>query len=255
MDSLFKSEAQRLRWLIREIELGAAGTDVSLPDPESLELFRVTGCWMEICLTQAKGVLSLVERKLFAAVGPLHRCLWELWINWRYLLTIGDRRVNSAKVILNAEVETVEFAEAHPKELDPAYLAFLRKRIQEFELRNPEAAAQIRDQRRKRRFQWSGKSYSEMERLLSRGRGIYRPLSWETHAIVAAIRDVRVEVKSDGARIEFGKQEEIARPDFTLFSCGGVLFYIYNDFAKLWGLSKIALPKMRAGSHGQSSCG
>jgi hypothetical protein len=239
---VFKSEAERLDWLIGQVEVHASNATLPCPDPEDVEVFHVTASWLERCVALAKGVSVLLGENLYAAAGVVRRSLWELWIDWRYLLRVGDRRLNAAKVLFNTQVEVLEFMEIHNDKFAGEYLAKLRRNLLDFESRHPEASAKVREQRQQRHFHWSGLSHSAMERALDAGPGIYSPLSWDAHSAVNTIRDVSIDLENETAFFRFGQTEENARPDFVLFSTGGVLFYVYNEFAEMWGLETIAPP-------------
>lgn len=107
-------EVQRLGWLIGEVEDRAAGQKIHLARPEFLNEFVVTSSWLDVGLNDAKRIFALIAQDLSQAIGPLHRALWELWIDWRYLLKFGDRALNAAKVILSAELEALQFLAKHP---------------------------------------------------------------------------------------------------------------------------------------------
>ncbi|MBZ5513958.1 MAG: DUF5677 domain-containing protein [Acidobacteriia bacterium] len=240
---MFKSEAERLDWLIGQVEVHASNATLPCPDPQNVEVFHVTASWLERCVALAKGVSVLVGENLYGAAGVVRRCLWELWIDWRYLLRVGDRRQNAAKVLFNTQVEVLEFMEVHHDKFDSEYLAKLRRNLLDFESRNANASAEVRRQRQRGRYHWSGLSHSAMERALGPGPGIYGPLSWDVHSAVSTIRDVLIDLSDDSVFFQFGQTEANTRPDFVLFSSGGVLFYIYNEFAEMWGLHRIALPE------------
>lgn len=241
---VFDSETDRLTWLIDMVKACTSDTTLSAPKAEDLELFKVTASWLTRCFDLAKGLATLVQQELYAPACVLHRTVWELWIDWRYLLRTSGRRVNAAKVLLCAQIEALELIDAHPEAFDEAYRGALRSNLGEFEARHPKASAVVRRQRRRGRFHWSGLSYSKMERGLGGNFGIYGPLSWEAHGTVTAMRDVRLEVGDNVALFQFGQSAEVYRPNFLLYSAGGVLFYIYNDLADMWGLPAIELPKV-----------
>lgn len=240
---MFDSEKDRLAWLIDNVEARTSEATLSALQAEELELFEVTASWLTRCFALAKGLAVLVQQELYAPACVLHRTIWELWIDWRYLLSTSGRRLNAAKVLLNAQITALELIDAHPEAFNDGSREALHRTLGEFEARHPRASALVRDQRRRRRFHWSGLSYSKMERGLSGSSGIYGPLSWEAHGTVTAMRDVRLEVGDNVALFQFGQSSEAYRPDFLLCSAGGVLFYIYNDFADMWGLPAVELPK------------
>lgn len=240
---MFASEDARLSWLIGRVEASAASAGPGRCEAEDLAVFQVTGSWLARCLDLVKGLVVLVQEEHYAPACVVRRAIWELWIDWRYLLRFGDRRLNAAKALLCAQVETLEFVGSHRDAFDGAHLEKLRQNLSEFESRNAQASAAVREQRRKRRFHWSGLSYSKMETALGGGPGIYKPLSWEVHGIVAAMRDVQLDMSDNTVLFQFGQTDSAYPPDRLLYSAGGVLFYVYNEFADMWGLPAVELPR------------
>lgn len=239
----FGSEDERLSWLLTAVDLRASGATVPMMCAEDIDVFHVTAAWLTRCAALAKGCLFLVREELYAPAGVVYRALWELWIEWRFMLRIGDRRVNAAKVLLSAQIETLEVVEAHPDRLGADHLYKLRRDVADFEAVHREASCAVREQRERRHFSWSGLSYSAMEEALGQGPGVYGIASWEAHGTVTTIRDVRVDARDRSARLEFGQTEDSLAPEFILYSAGGVLFYVYSDFAEIWGLQPITLPR------------
>lgn len=238
----FESELARLDWLIGQIEQQVTNRQMAPPAAELLDVFVVTSSWLNSAIGQAKAVLLLVTQDLSCAVGSLERALWELWIDWRYFLRQEDRPLNAAKVVVNAKLEVLDFIEAHPGAFDTAYIARLRRNLQEYESRHPHASAGIRDQRKKRRYHWSGISRSEMERTRAGSATAYRFFSWEAHGMMSTIRDVSIDIEEGIGRIWFGRQGGDRDINRRAWTTGGVLFYMYNEFAELWGLPALALP-------------
>lgn len=239
---MFDSEAHRLRWLIHEVERRTNNADIELFQPELMDVFVVSSLWLERCLTHTKAILVLITQDLAPAIGPLQRVLWELWVEWRYFLRQPDRALAAAKVTLNASIEALEFAEELPGRLEVATLDRIRRSVQEYESRHPRASSEIRQQRKERRYHWSGMTRSRLERVLAGNATAYQYLSWEAHGVMGPIRDVSVELKDGIARLGFGRRENDRDVNRHAWMSGGVLYYIYNDFAKLWGLHPIVVP-------------
>jgi hypothetical protein len=243
----FDSEIHRLDWLIRKIEELVRDCGEPQVAPDLMEVFVVTSTWLNAALTQAKAILLLIAQGLPQAIGPAQRALWELWIEWRFLLRHGDRALNAAKVRMNAMLEALDPFEKQPDTLDPSELAEAKLRLQEFEARYPDVSREVRAQRGKRKYHWSGMSRSEMERTLGGSVFAYRFLSWDAHGLMGTIRDVSFEVKDGVAHFRFGRQESESSVNLCAWMNGGVLYYIYNDFAHLWGLPPVVLPNAKSG--------
>jgi hypothetical protein len=240
--AVFGSEIDRLDWLIQQIEEQVRGCDEPQVAPDLMEVFVVTSTWLNAALTQAKAILLLITQGLPQAIGPAQRALWELWIEWRFLLRHGDRARNAAKVRMNAMLEALDPFEKQLDTLDPSELAEAKLRLQEFEARYPQVSVEVRAQRGKRQFHWSGMSRSKMEQILGGSVFAYQFLSWDAHAVMGTIRDVTFEVKDGVAHFRFGRQETESSVNLCAWMNSGVLYYIYNDFAHLWGLPSIVLP-------------
>jgi len=240
---VFDSEIQRLDWLIKQIEGRVKGADDPQVPPEFLVVFTVTGAWLNRALTEAKAILLLTTQGLAEAVGPLQRALWELWIDWRYLLNRGDRPLNAAKATLSAMLEGLDVFEAYLGTCHPTTLARLKQDVEEFEAGHPRASAEVRAQREKRKYHWSGLSRSGMERSLAGSAVVYKLLSWEAHGVVSPVRDVSFELNDEVAHSRFGQEILESDVNRAAWITGGVLFYAYNDFALLWGLPAVVLPR------------
>lgn len=239
----FTSEVERLGWLVQQVEHLVKDRTLDPPSPELVLLFSVTSVWLSSALAQTKAILLLITEGLTEAVGPLQRALWELWIEWRYLLRQSDRAVIAAKVMLNAMIETIGVLEGEPGVFGPDYIAKLHHNIRQFESSYPVAAQEIKSQRKARRFHWSGMGFAEMERTLAPGQKVYKLLSWDAHRTVASLRDVAISFGGDKVSFQFGQKVRDRDIERHAWHSGGVLFYTYNDFAGLWGLPPALLPE------------
>jgi hypothetical protein len=237
------SEIKRLDRLIQQIEGCVNGGVEPRVPPELLMVFTVTGTWLNRALTQAKAILLLATQGLAEAVGPLVRALWELWTEWQYLLNHGDRALNAAKVTLSATLEGLAVFEAHLGTRRPTTLARLKQAVQEFEAGYPAASAEVRAQREKRRYHWSGLSRSEMERTVSGTAVVYKLLSWEAHGVPCPVRDVLLELDDQVGRSRFGQQLRESDVSRSARVARDVLLHIYNEFARLWGLPPVVPPE------------
>ena len=106
----------------------------------------------------------------------------------------------------------------------------------------PEASAEVRTQRGRRKYHWSGISRSEMERTLGGSAFAYQFLSWDAHGTMGPIRDVSFKLSDGMAHFRFGRLETESSVKFCAWMNGGVLYYIYNDFARMWGLPAVVPP-------------
>jgi hypothetical protein len=205
----------------------------------------VTSLWLNCALTQAKAILLLITQGLPEAVGPLQRALWERWTEWRYFLKHGDRTLNAAKVMFNARVEALELLEARTGSVPASVLAGVQREVHEFESQHAKAAAEVREQRNRHQFHWSGISRTKMEQTLAGDAFAYQYLSWDAHGVMGSIRDISIELNEDVAKLHIGRQEDESDINRHAWMSGGALFYIYNDFARLWGLAPVVPPNAK----------
>jgi len=245
--AVFESEIHRLYWIIGEVEEQLANRDVP-PQAEQLpDVFMVTSLWLNSVLTQAKGILLLITQGLPGAVGPLQRALWEHWTEWRYLLNHGDRGLNAAKVNLNAMLEALDHAEAQAGTLEPSMLARLERTVQEFEAQHPRASTEVRAQRKKDKFHWSGMSRAVLEQTVGGSTFAHQYLSWEADGIMGPIRDISIEPNGEVPNLRFGRQKDESEINQNAWISGVVLFYMYDEFARMWGFPPIVTPDAKSG--------
>jgi hypothetical protein len=210
---------------------------------DNFEVFLVTTCWLELGIRYSKAIQALIANDLRGSVGPIERAIWELWIEWRFLKAAPARNTAARKVILTAKIEALEFGSKH-SEFRAIVLEQLRADVAALAAAFPEAHTELSEQRKRKRFHWSGKSYSTMERELVPDSAMYKVLSWDAHGTLSPIRDLRL--KRDGSMLEadFGRTDDdpMAQPERIAWTTGGVLYYMFCDWAEFWHLPPIQLP-------------
>lgn len=235
---------ERLSWLLDEIEHRlATAMACNTASHADFEAQLLMTCWLQISIEYGKVIRTLILNDLEASVGPTERALWELWIEWRYLKTTADPRTAAAKVILTAKVEALELGEKHP-EFRFEVVERLRGDIADLAATYPQAYDEVCAQRKGRRFHWSGESYSNMERTLVADSAMYKLLSWDAHGTLAMIRNVRLKRDGDRLTAEFGRSDAdpMTDPARIAWSVGGVLYYMFYDWADLMQLPPIIMP-------------
>jgi hypothetical protein len=99
-------------------------------------------------------------------------------------------------------------------------------------------------QRKQRKFHWSGKTRTQLDREVFTSGGVYKVLSWEAHAVMGPIRDLHIEMTTDGARFNFGRKPDdpLVDAEHIAYATGGMLFFMYADYAHAWGLPTVTPP-------------
>jgi hypothetical protein len=241
---MFESEPERLAWLIGKVE--RRSRDLKIPKVESgdVNLLLVTTSMVESALQYTKAILSLIENSLFLAAGPTERALWEIWNDFRYLLRTPEPQSQALKVLINASLEVSDFVAKHLPAASPSAEAGLERTLASYQTQDPKLFAEVRAQRQKRRFHWSGKSASAIAREVSFETSLYKVLSWDTHTVLAPIRDIQVQRTRRGFTIVFSRREDVfANQDRLAWAAGGVLFNMWNEYASRWKIDMISLPK------------
>lgn len=241
---MFESEVDRFEWLIdillrktRQIEI------VRFPDPNNVEVMLVTTGLIERALSFSSAIRTLINNDQTSDSQPLQRAIYELWIEHAYLLTVGEPSVNAVKAQINATFEALEFAETRKENFPSDGLDGIRHNIAFWSKEHPEIVKEVRTQRQKRRFHWSGVSRSQMERAVMPAPDVYQMLSWEAHAVLSSIRDV--EFIKEGSTYNLWFEPQITPtvdPEFVSYMVGGILYNMWNRQAEFFGLQIVELP-------------
>lgn len=238
----FTSELDRLCWLVEV--LTARGAKGMNPKHESSDEDLVAAATSLVSngLQNARGAVNLLKGDLVMAAGPVERALYEIWCEVRMLFEQGSR--GARKMFLNSLLELVETGSSNGS-ADQELKVLYRRISEELETRYPDEAAEVRDQRRRRRFHWSGLTRRQLSELGSPNGLVYRLLSWETHATHVAVRDQlgfycrgsNMEKQFPAARAEYMNPEQVA------FRCSAYLSDMWDRYFELFSLPPIAWPK------------
>jgi len=175
-----------------------------------------------------------------AAVGPLERALWEMWINGKYLLMSPDTERAAAKVWLAAKIDALEFLRTQT-DVREQTIHVLQTGIDSLARVFPESYTDLLSQRKQRKggsWHWSGVSFSAIERKIAPDPVLYKLLSWDSHATIGTLRDVRISIAGEKATISFGRDDNdpMANPARVAYLATEVLFNMFEDWRQLWKL-------------------
>lgn len=240
----FESEQHRFNWLVEHLTELSSELKTSPKSVDELDGLVVTTSFVNLALSYAKGINTLLQLEQAEATPPLHRALYELWVELSFLLRSGDTRENAAKFSINAVLELENFIEERKKYFTEEAIAGIRRTIASYEMSHPEAMALIRGQRQRRQYHWSGMSRSRMERQVAGYETqIYKVMSWEAHVVMSPIRDIEILMRDEGsATLSFQSQDNLmVEPEFVAYSAGGILFFIWNEYAKHFNFPQVKI--------------
>src|SRR5258706_8162571 len=104
-------DLERLRWLIAEIERVSQPGQLTKLKGEQVYVLWVTTAMLNSALIQAKAIERLISLDQYDAAWPNERFMWELWLDFRWLMRLPDPFRGAIKLLINANLEFREFAE------------------------------------------------------------------------------------------------------------------------------------------------
>lgn len=215
--------------------------------PDQIALFIVTTSWLETATRYGDAIRVILAENQQGGVGPLERALFEMWINWKYLLDHTLSRERSAeKVLLIAKLEALELVKGEP-DVRKSTVESCQSELDTLVGLYPEAHAEVLSQRKQRRWTWSGISYSAMERKIAPGSVLYKLFSWDSHATIGTSRDVRIKTEGGKATFSFGRKSDdpMANPARVARSATEVLYHMFEGWRELWKLPPLHPPRVR----------
>lgn len=232
--------SEYLLWVIRLADARMSDLEAIEVTDRNADLFRVTTSMVATAMNQTKAILVLVEAGFGVVAGPLERALYEIRNEFIYLLTEGEAHRNATKVLVNGALEVAEFLKGHG-DADAVSNVIEHHRKIHSDLVN-EIVAQRTG--KPRRYHWSGKTHSAIERVVNPDAFMYRLLSWEAHAALNSVRDITTERSGDGnVRFVFGRQpaHDIG-PERRCAMNTVVMYEVLRYYAATWSLP--ALPEL-----------
>lgn len=241
---MFDSELDRFEWLVNTLLSKTEQIEIAkLAGPNHLEVMLVATGLIERALSYSAAVLTLVKTSRTSGTAPLQRAIYELWIEHTYLLTVGEPWINGVKAHINATLETLEFAEGLAGKVPPDDVNKVKRNITSWEQEYPAIVKEVRAQRQRRRFHWSGLSRLQMERIVMPAPDVYKMLSWEAHAVLSPIRDVEFINEGSSYTLRFEPKDTITvDQEAVSWHVGGILYYMWDKYADFFGMPSIEIP-------------
>jgi hypothetical protein len=241
---VFESEQHRFAWLTQHITEVSSTLKSSRKSVENLESFVVATSFIRLGLSYAKALVTLIKEEQAEATPPLHRSIYELWIELSFLFRSGNPEENAARFSINTVLEMEDFIEQRKSDVGDEAIAGIQRTISSYEVSHPEIMDAIREQRRRRHFHWSGISRSRMEReVAGHDTSIYKVMSWEAHVVLSPMRDLEM-VMGEGNSVTLKFEPcntPMVDPEFIAYSAGGILFFMWNEYAKYFELPLVEL--------------
>jgi len=210
------------------------------PNPDSLDeitekphSYIVVNSLIRNAMSYAKAIESLIKVGGAEATFPLLRSIYEIQLEIENLLRYGKPEENAAKFTINAALDIESHLEEQSDYEFEKILSSVKQVIESQKVSSPKAFEKIKEQRRKRQFNWSGESRSKTERnIFKRELSLYKLMSWEAHSSLASLSNFRIVKCEDFARLEFDSFDPILfDPGLVAFLTVGILFRIFDAYA------------------------
>lgn len=202
-------------------------------------LLEVSGSFVRGCRNAARGVLVLAEAKEYGGIVAAERTAWEMWNELDYLLGTDKPQDEAVKVQVNGVLDVLELV----SDMDYAPASMVdnhKEALARFERDYPALVEDVRGQRKKGRYHWSGLSRTKVVAPTESSKAVYKMLSWESHPDIAAIRDVSGEIKGNDGVLKFYESEDVdALVERAASSASECLLRAWNLFAHFWQQQKI----------------
>lgn len=238
----FPNERARLGWLVPMLMKQAGKTD-GFPDDVDEELSHVLTALVMHGLHLASGVSILLNEGVHGAPGAVERSLYEVWCEIREVLDQGP--LGAQKMLVNSMMELAE-ADA-TSDYDKHWALRYATAVEEVEKEYPDAVQEVRKQRSKRQFHWSGKSRSALMRHGSPKGQMYTLLSWEGHAVHVALRDAVTQMLSgdfEKTRVYPAAMAEYMDPEAVAFRCSAYLSDMWGRCCRFIGVPELNWPQI-----------
>jgi len=155
------------------------------PNPDSLEeitekphSYIVVNSLIRNAMSYAKAIESLIKVGGAEATFPLLRSIYEIQLEIENLLRYGKPEENAAKFTINAALDIESHLEEQSDYEFEKILSSVKQVIESQKVSSPKAFEKIKEQRRKRQFNWSGESRSKTERkIFKRELSLYKLMS------------------------------------------------------------------------------
>jgi len=233
----------RLFWLVDEIENALQRSHTFRPrSADELDTFMVCVSLLRLAVSHLKAMGVLLQAGLTPQVtGPLYRTIYEIWLDFRHLLTGDERDKNAAKLQINALLELMLYMDKAGNSFSGDAKNRVKNSLDYHRDRRPDSHAEVVEQRKGRKYHWSGRSRAQLESLHG-AENVYTYLSWESHATMAGIRGHQIVEEGGSCSIAFGNNDIDDPTSMNAWAASGYVYYMYAQFADEFGFPPIFPP-------------
>lgn len=225
-----KSELERLQWLIRTVRKYTRPHIEVSGSTDALLFFAATSL-VRISFRTAQGSISLLEAKNTEAAAMLERNIYEFWCELRYLF---DHKNKASQIYLNSIQEFIDTHKESQSLNKSKEVKFMKSFYEVLKKKFPFQFNEVKNQRKKYKFHWSGLSRTKLVKNVAAdgNKLIYQVLSWETHAVMNAIRDI-YGMDTKKGNINFGEYiNPVMNKEEIAYRTAGYCLYIWNEYAE-----------------------
>jgi hypothetical protein len=236
----------RLFWLVEEIEDSLLGTHAFCPSSaDQLETFTTCVSLVRLAVAHLTAMGVLLETDLTPQVtGPLRRTIYEIWLDFSHLLAGGDRDKNAAKLQINSLLELTWCMDKAGDAFADDMRECVKGSLDYHRDRRADAHSEVVEQRKGRKYHWSGLSRTKLESLHG-AENVYTILSWDAHATTAGVRGSQIVEEGGSYSITFDDDDDDASTRKDAWSASGFVYYMYARFAEEFGFPSIVPPDMQ----------
>ena len=234
------NDVERLEWVVRQAEARLEGHAAVKVRPETFEVFWVTATMIATAVKYGKAMATLLRGDLLDAAWPVERALLELYNDFQYLLRHESAQGCAIKILISATIELLEFHRMEMSTRSDESIATLEESLANYGREFPELYAEVREQRKRRKFHWSGLSRIAIEKIVAPDAGMYKYLSWQAHSIITPLHGLSLTMAEEHIRVDFTEyRDAFVNPGRAAWSVGGLLLNMWNEFARFSGVPSI----------------
>lgn len=206
---------------------------------EDVPLLEVTAALVRGVYQQCQSVLALADAHSWSGLGAVERAAWEMWNELEFVLRSENPSHAAAKVQANAVLGVVSLLE-NTDDVPAGMLERNRELLERLEKRHRAACDEVREQRKARKWHWSGQPRTSVVGPTDASKKVYKLLSWETHPDMASLREVEVTFDGNVAHLKFGDEEGgTGAIDRSCRSAAEMLLRSWNLLAQYWRLPPV----------------
>lgn len=229
---------QRLSYVSTEVSRRLKSVKVSGLTPDYVPLLEASGAYVRGCWEAACGVMALATASERGGIVAAERQAWEMQNELDYLLRSADPPRNGVKVQVNALIEVIQLLTV--SQISTEMLAHDEILLAEFETAHPQVVVEVRQQRKRKRYHWSGQGRTSIVAGTDLSRAVYKMLSWQAHPDICPIRDISTEDRNGVGYLLLTDPPDVdAAVERAASSTSECLLRAWNVFADYFGQATI----------------